>query len=60
MQSPWLSFAPEALYWAPRQLQKLWNVKEIYITENGTSATDKPEADGRSTTSTASCSCAST
>jgi beta-glucosidase len=47
MKSSWLDFAPETLYWAPRQLQKLWNVKEIYITENGTSSTDKPEADGR-------------
>jgi beta-glucosidase len=37
MKSSWLDFAPETLYWAPRQLQKLWNVKEIYITENGTS-----------------------
>ena len=47
MKSPWLGFAPEALYWAPRFLQKLWDVKEIYITENGTSATDKPAKDGR-------------
>jgi beta-glucosidase len=47
MKSSWLDFAPETLYWGPRQLQKLWNVKEIYITENGTSSTDKPEADGR-------------
>jgi beta-glucosidase len=28
-------------------LQKLWNVKEIYITENGTSAADEPGEDGR-------------
>jgi beta-glucosidase len=47
MKSSWLDFAPETLYWAPRQVQTLWNVKEIYITENGTSSTDKPEADGR-------------
>jgi beta-glucosidase len=47
MKSSWLDFAPETLYWAPRQLHALWNVKEIYITENGTSSTDKPEADGR-------------
>jgi len=47
MKSSWLDFAPQTLYWAPRQLQQLWNVKEIYITENGTSSTDKPEADGR-------------
>ena len=47
MKSSWLDFAPETLYWAPWQLQKLWNVKEIYITENGTSSSDKPEPDGR-------------
>ncbi|CAN5751640.1 GH1 family beta-glucosidase [soil metagenome] len=46
MESSWLSFAPEALYWAPRQVANLWNVKEIYITENGTSAADKPTARG--------------
>lgn len=47
MQSPWLSFGPEALYWAPRQLQTLWGVKAIYITENGTSADDTPDRQGK-------------
>ena len=37
---------PEAMYWAPRHVAKLWNVKSIYITENGTSAADQPTADG--------------
>ena len=46
MQSAWLEFGPEALYWGPRMLQKLWSVKEIYITENGTSSADLPAADG--------------
>ena len=46
MKSPWLKFAPEALYWAPRQVANLWNVKEIYISENGTSAADQPDANG--------------
>ena len=46
MQSPWVKFTPEALYWAPRQVANLWNVKEIYITENGTSSADKPAMDG--------------
>ena len=46
MVTPWLAFGPEALYWAPRQVAKLWNVKGIYITENGTSAADQPEANG--------------
>jgi beta-glucosidase len=46
MASPWLKIGPEALYWAPRHAAKLWNVKDIYITENGTSAADQPAADG--------------
>jgi beta-glucosidase len=45
--SPWLLVTPEALYWGPRHVAKLWNVKEIYITENGCSAADEPAADGR-------------
>jgi len=46
MNSSWLRIAPEALYWGPRNLAKVWNVKDIYITENGCSATDAPAADG--------------
>ena len=46
MASPWLTVGPEALYWAPRLAAKLWNVKDIYITENGASAADQPEPDG--------------
>ncbi len=46
MDSPWLRFGPEAMYWAPRHVAKLWGVKSIYISENGTSAADKPAADG--------------
>jgi beta-glucosidase len=44
--SPWLFVGPEALYWGPRHVAKLWNVKEIYITENGCSSSDVPAADG--------------
>ena len=47
MASPWLFVGPEALYWGPRHVAKLWNVKEIYITENGCSSSDVPAADGR-------------
>jgi beta-glucosidase len=47
MPSPWLFVGPEALYWGPRHLAKIWNVKEIYITENGCSSSDVPAADGR-------------
>jgi len=34
------------MYWAPRHLAKLWAVKSIFITENGTSAADEVAADG--------------
>ena len=50
MASPWLFVGPEALYWGPRHVAKIWNVKEIYITENGCSSSDVPAADGSSTT----------
>ena len=46
MMSPWLHVGPEALYWAPKLVAKIWKVKEIYITENGASSTDKPTPDG--------------
>ena len=47
MDSNWLRIGPEAMYWAPRYVEKLWNVKSIYITENGTSAADQVNADGK-------------
>ena len=47
MNSSWLKIGPEALYWGPRNMAKIWNVSDIYITENGCSATDVPAADGR-------------
>jgi beta-glucosidase len=46
MASPWHRIGPEALYWAPRHVRKLWKVKDIYITENGCGASDKPADDG--------------
>jgi beta-glucosidase len=46
MDTPWLKIAPEAMYWAPRHVAKIWGMKSIYISENGTSAIDKPAADG--------------
>ena len=46
MAAPWSFIGPEALYWGPRHLVKLWNVKDIYITENGCAAADEPDADG--------------
>ena len=46
MASPWLNIGPEALYWGPRHVANIWNVKEIYITENGCSSSDIRAADG--------------
>ncbi|MGA7810087.1 GH1 family beta-glucosidase [Bradyrhizobium sp.] len=46
MDAPWLRFSPEAMYWVPRHAAMLWNVKSIYITENGTAASDQRAADG--------------
>jgi beta-glucosidase len=47
MASPWLFMGPEALYWGPRHVAGIWNVKEIYITENGCSSSDVPAKDGK-------------
>jgi beta-glucosidase len=46
MMSEWLYIGPEALYWSPKLAAQLWNVKEIYITENGASSTDVISPDG--------------
>jgi beta-glucosidase len=46
MSSFWLYVGPEALYWGPRHVARLWNVREIYITENGCSSADVPAPDG--------------
>lgn len=46
MASGWLNIGPEALYWGPRHVAQIWNVKEIYITENGCSSSDVPAPDG--------------
>jgi beta-glucosidase len=46
MYSPWLYVGPEALYWAPKLVSDIWKIKELYITENGASSSDRPESDG--------------
>lgn len=46
MNSPWLTIGPEALYWAPKLATEVWKLKQIYITENGASATDTLNPDG--------------
>jgi beta-glucosidase len=47
MLSSWLFVGPEAIYWAVRNAAQVWNIPELYITENGCSSTDIPAADGR-------------
>jgi beta-glucosidase len=47
MLSDWLRVGPEAAYWVPRLAAKVWNLKNIYISENGTSSADKLTADGK-------------
>lgn len=47
MMSAWLHVGPEALYWAPKLMAQIWNVKEMYITENGASSTDVLTPDGQ-------------
>jgi beta-glucosidase len=47
MSSPWLMLGPEIAYWVPRLAAKVWNLKDIYITENGTSSDDRVSPDGK-------------
>ncbi|MGJ4889046.1 GH1 family beta-glucosidase [Bradyrhizobium sp. HKCCYLRH3099] len=47
MSSPWLLVGPETAYWVPKLAAKIWNLKTIYITENGTSSDDRMTADGK-------------
>jgi beta-glucosidase len=46
MMSNWLHVGPEALYWGPKLAAQIWNIKEIYITENGASSADVLTPDG--------------
>jgi beta-glucosidase len=41
-----LPFSPESMYWGTKLLVDLWNVKEIYITENGGPFTHEADAEG--------------
>ena len=47
MQSSWIRFAPDALYWGPKLMAEELHIGDIYITENGTSSTAAPDAEGR-------------
>lgn len=45
--SEWLFFTPQATYWTPRLVSRIWGVKKIFITENGYSSNDVLTPDGR-------------
>ena len=47
MFSSWLTIGPEALYWAPKLANEAFDLREIYITENGASSDDKVATDGQ-------------
>src|SRR6201989_3303761 len=47
MNSEWLRIGPEVIYWASRLAAKIWNIENIFISENGTSSEDKIAADGQ-------------
>jgi beta-glucosidase len=46
VEPEWLFVGPEALYWAPRHLASIWQVQDIYVTENGCAAADVPATNG--------------
>ncbi len=46
MASSWLTIGPEIAYWGPRHVGDIWKVRDVYITENGTSSDDRLTADG--------------
>ena len=47
MISSWLTVGPEAIYWAVRNVSRLWKPRALCITENGCSAEDIPDAQGK-------------
>jgi beta-glucosidase len=47
MASPWLYVGPEVAYWGVRTVSELWKPKSIFISENGCSADDVLDAQGR-------------
>lgn len=46
MLSSWHVLDPVVMYWAPRQMQTIWGVRSIYITENGCGVSDVIADDG--------------
>jgi beta-glucosidase len=46
LASPWIEVTPECTYWTIRNVTDLWHPKGIFITENGCSSDDVPNAAG--------------
>jgi beta-glucosidase len=46
MANDWLTIGPEAMYWVPKLANEAFDLREIYITENGASSTDTIAPDG--------------
>jgi beta-glucosidase len=47
MFNRWLVLGPEVLHWGPKLVQSLWDVPEIYITENGCASNEVFASDGK-------------
>lgn len=47
MLSDWIMFTPESLYWGPKLMSEVLKLRNVFITENGTSSSDRPDAKGR-------------
>ncbi|MBS1813543.1 MAG: beta-glucosidase [Acidobacteria bacterium] len=47
LMADWLFYNPQAIYWTPKLMQKVWGIREMYITENGCSAADTMNAAGQ-------------
>jgi beta-glucosidase len=45
MDTNWLYFCPQSLYWGVRLVSDLWKPRAVYITENGCASKDKLTAD---------------
>jgi beta-glucosidase len=41
MEMRWLLICPQIAYWGPRLVNEIWNMNEIFITENGASCKDR-------------------
>jgi len=46
MDTAWLYFCPQSLYWGVRLASEIWKPRALYITENGCAAKDKLTASG--------------